>query len=336
MNEVSAVPTPLNGDTAHGIMARGGAIQQIRSSFCTAVAVQKARSLPEVKRKLLEEARLMGEDAYYGWRAGKENIEGPSIDLAVAAARCWGNCATDMLPVQDMPDCWIFTAAFIDLETGYTRTRQFRQSKNAIVSGRMDNERKDDIRFQVGQSKAERNVIRKALPSWLINAALEAAKEGVRQELDRLIERHGLPAITDRLVSALGKCGAKEAVVLAKCGVAERKGLTTDHLIILRGDLNALQSGEERVEVLYPAVAETLPAQAETPSASEPSKPKPQDRKATKKTLASLKELADRLNLAPVDREKLCAQAGVQTFDELSDDSARSIIYDLEERTCAI
>jgi hypothetical protein len=237
-----------------GLIARGSSVQQVRTQFCTAVTVQRPRQLHDVQRRLLEEARLMGEDAYYGWRVGTERVEGPSINLAVAAARCWGNCATDMMPVQDLVDSWIFTAAFIDLETGYTRTRQFRQSKKWTVAGRMDDERKDDIRFELGQSKAERNVILKALPSWLIAAALEAAKEGVRAELDKLVAKHGFATVTDRLIVALGKEGVKEEVVLAKCGVADRRGLTPDHLVVLRGDLKALQQGQERAETLFPAL----------------------------------------------------------------------------------
>ena len=32
--------------------------------------------------------------------------------------------------MQETPDAWIFTGHFIDLETGFTLSRQFRQSKH--------------------------------------------------------------------------------------------------------------------------------------------------------------------------------------------------------------
>jgi hypothetical protein len=329
-----------NGSYGGEIIAQGGAVQQVRSAFCTAVSVQKARDIGSVKRKLLDEARLMGEDAYYGWGAGKSAIEGPSIDLAVAAARCWGNCATDMLPVQDLADCWIFTAAFIDLETGYTRTRQFRQAKKHVVAGKMDDERKDDIRFQIGQSKAERNVILKALPSWLINAALEAAKAGVRQELENLTRKHGIVHVADRLVTALMKCGVKEPAILAKCAVADRKGLTVDHLVILRGDLSAIQNGQERADVLFPAVeapAPTPPPPAPAPTPQQEATPEPAEappaappKKALKKTLKELEALCKACHRTPPEIEEYCSQYKVQSFADLTEADAQSIIAELQ------
>lgn len=317
------IERPEDNGRLPALVAAGNAVQQIRSAFATAVSVQKARNLPEVKRKLLEEARLMGEDAYYGWGAGKNAIEGPSIDLAVAAARCWGNCATDMLPVQDLPDCWIFTAAFIDLETGYTRTRQFRQSKGWAVHGKMDAERKEDIRFQIGQSKAERNVILKALPSWLINAALKAAKEGVRDELNKLIRDKGFAKVADRLFLALGKCGVKEEAILAKCGVAERKGLTVDHLIILRGDLNALQSGQERVEVLFPPTPAEAPGKDSVPSAT------PTPEKADGEQLARLAGLVRELGWEEGEFLALVARYGKQRPEDLKRGEAEELLTEL-------
>lgn len=250
--EVMDGPMAMTDWTATDLVASGRTVQQVRTQYSTAVSVQRPRNMVEVKKRLLQEAALMGDAAYYAWGTGKNRVEGISIDLACAAARCWGNCATDMLPVQDLEDSWIFTATFIDLETGYTRTRQFRQSKEWGVAGRFDDERKADIRFQLGQSKAERNVILKALPNWLLNQALEAAKEGVRKELDDLEKKHGRQALVDRLIAALVKCGVKEEAILRKCGVVERKGISKDDLVTLRGDYNQITAGTERAEVLFP------------------------------------------------------------------------------------
>lgn len=244
-----------NGVVAH-TLASGRALQQVRTSYVTAVAVQKPRELIRVEKKLLEEARLAGESFYYGWGVGKNRIEGPSIELATAAARCWGNCATEMAPVQDMPTAWIFTASFIDLETGYTRTRQFRQSKNWTVHGQMDDERKTDIRFNIGQSKAERNVILKALPGWLIDKAMAAAKSGVREMIEGYIKKNGLPAAIDIAMRALEKHGIKEDRVCAKFGLAAATALDLDALVVIKGDLHAIESGQERAEALFPSVEE--------------------------------------------------------------------------------
>src|ERR1700733_12715611 len=154
----TAIDETTNGEAAQDHLAQGRSIQRVQTGYCTAVAVQKPRSLVVVKKRLDEEAALAGEDFFYGWGAGKDRVEGPSVGLAMAAVRCWGNCAIEALPVQDLGDSWVFTSAFIDLETGFTLTRQFRQSKKWTVHGKMDGERKDDVRFQIGQSKSARNV----------------------------------------------------------------------------------------------------------------------------------------------------------------------------------
>ena len=347
-----------NGSVGGEILAHGGAVQQVRSAYATAVAVQRPRILKEVARRVAEEAALAGEDFYYGWRAGQDSIEGPSVKMALCLARNWGNCAIELGPVQDLPDAWVFTAYFIDLETGFTLPRQFRQSKDWVVHGRLDEGRKEDMRFQIGQSKCIRNVILNAIPASLVTRAMAEAKKGVRTELEQLCKSNSFATVADRLVSALGKCGAKEHAVLAKCGITDRKGLTLDHLVILRGDLNALQNGQERVEVLFPAVeqpaspspspgepdlnahwkkpleemAETLPQ--ERPAAPE-AQPEPAPakslKKATKKTLMSLESWMAKCHLSPPAREEYCAQYHVQTLAELLEAQAQSIISELAD-----
>jgi hypothetical protein len=241
----------------------GTAVMQARGSYVSAIQVQRKRELADVQKRLLEEANLMGESAFYGWGAGDNRIEGPSEAIAFAAARCWGNCAVEYAPVEETRDAYIFTATFIDLETGFTLQRPFRQSKRWTVSGRMDEMRKEDVRFQIGATKAARNVILKTLPAWLIDAALEQAKSGVRKKIEGFIAAKGLPAAQDLIVSELAKLGVKEEAILRKFSVAKRDGLDLDKLVILRGDLKAIQSGQERPEVLFPvAGAEPTPGKA--------------------------------------------------------------------------
>ncbi len=241
-------------------LANGGAMQRIESKYVTAVAVQKPRSLPAVARRLEEEATLSGESFYYGWGAGKDQIEGPSVKLAMAAVRCWGNCSVEMMPMQETSDSWIFTASFIDYETGFTLQRQFRQAKGWVVHGKFDAARKDDIRFQIGQSKAVRNVILNAIPSGLIDRAMEVAKDGARQKLIGFIEKidkqqgkkgAGLIQAVDMVLSGLAKYGAKEDAVLRKLEIADRKAIDIERLLILRSDLSALDDGETRIDDLY-------------------------------------------------------------------------------------
>lgn len=257
-----AAKAPLAGDVltqAPGVSAEalpqdGTAIRRMQDSrgFATAIAVQKKRNLVDVEERVLQESRLLGEHAYYGWSAGGDKIEGPSVKLATMVARNWGNCAVDALPVQNIEDAWIFTAAFIDLETGFTLTRQFRQAKKSTVHGRLDAERKDDIRFQIGQSKAVRNVILNALPAGMIDNAVEVAKQGVKERIESLIESNGLEAVRRVCIKELAKHGVTEARILAKMGRSAVAGLVLDDLVTLKGNLVALNDGAEHADALFP------------------------------------------------------------------------------------
>ena len=245
------VDRPEGGLVASQIAA-GNAMMQTRTSYTTAVTVQKERDIATVQKRILIEAQLMGEAAYYGWGSGKDRVEGPSQALAYALARNWGNCALEMTPMQETHDAWIFTAIFIDLETGFTLPRQFRQSKKSIIYGKFDDERKDAMRFAIGQSKSQRNVILKAIPKWMTDQAIIEAKKGCRKKLDAYIQKNGIAAAIEMCVRALAKQGVKEAQICEKFSVAKVTGLSVDDLVVIRGDISALEQGQETAVTLYP------------------------------------------------------------------------------------
>lgn len=210
------------------------------------------RDLNNVARRLLEEANLAGEEMYYAWGKGENRVEGGSIILAMSMARCWGNCVVEQRPMQETHDAYIFTARFIDLETGTTYDRQFRQSKRWTVHGKFDASRKEDIRFQIGQSKAARNVILRSLPEYLKNKAIAKAKEGVRVKLEALIKDKGIAFAQDIIIGALEKEGVPLERILDYCGVADVNGLDIDKIVELRGNLAAIQNGEDHADNIFP------------------------------------------------------------------------------------
>lgn len=239
-------------------------VQRVATKYTTAMAVQAPRVLAAVERRALEEAALLGADAYYAWGNGKDRVEGPSKDLAMALVRCYGNCAVDLGEIQETRDAWIFTATFVDLETGFTLARQFRQAKGWQVYGRFDEARKDDIRFQIGQSKAVRNVILNAVPGWLVKRALDKAKGGVREKIEQAVDQFGMEKVVAKALDTLAKFGVEEARVLQTMGRALRGALTVEDLVILHGSIAAIESGADTVDVLFPVAA----PKADAPPAS--------------------------------------------------------------------
>jgi len=236
------------------LMAAGGTLQKTGGTYATAISVQNPRDLNQKTKQLMAEARIAGESFFYGWGSGSDRVLGPSIGLAMAAARVWGNCVVEPAPLQDTKDAWVMTMTFVDLETGFTVGRQFRQDKQWQVYGKFDAARKDDIRFQIGQSKAARNVILQAVPKWLIDMAMKEAQAGVRQRVEKYIASKGITSAQDLVINGLAKHGVTEAAILDKMKVSERKALTVDHIVALRGDLYCLDEGQDRAAELYPAM----------------------------------------------------------------------------------
>lgn len=237
-------------NTAAEAIAQGKSVEQIQTKYHTAVRVQQPRDLVQVEKRCLTEAALAGERCFYGWGVGQNRVEGPSIDCAMIAARNWGNLAMDMAPVHETQSAWIFDAHVIDIETGFTYSRQFRQSKKWQVYGKLDPERKDDVRFQIGQSKAQRNAILRFVPGWLTDKMIERAKEGIREKLDKAIQSKGIGEVRKRALDALARFSVTQEMVERKYG---RKYPTWDLelLVILQGDIAALSSGAETADTLY-------------------------------------------------------------------------------------
>lgn len=242
-------------DSEHAMIAAGANLMQRRGAYSTAVSVANPRNIHDVKNRLIQEAKIAGESFYYGWSAKGDRVEGPSIKLALAAARNWGNCAVEPAPIRETKTGWEFMVHMIDLETGFTVGRTFRMSKNFPIHGRMDDFRKEDIRFQIGMSKATRNVIINCLPKWLLDAAMDAAKKGVRDKVEHYVKEKGIVKAVEMILKALAKHGVKEEAVLAKLSYAKREAIGIDDLVILRGDLAAIEDGQEYASTLYPTEA---------------------------------------------------------------------------------
>jgi hypothetical protein len=231
--------------TTHGMM-------QVRTPYVAAMQVVKPRDMAQVERNILKQAAMLGDHAFYSWGAGKGRVEGGTIELAMMMFNTYGNLTIIAEPVQESAEAWIFTHYIVDLESGTSAPRQWRESKRSKVDGNLDPERKDAIRFSRGQSKNIRNVILNKMPRWLIEKAIEEAKRGVRGRLEQYIKNNGLAAAQQYILQQLKRYGVTEEMVLEKMGRADVKGLDIDDLIQLSADFRAIDSGQEHVATLFP------------------------------------------------------------------------------------
>jgi len=263
MTNPSAIKPPaqrLESDTFEEVgglpgdlLAAGKGLQKVGTQFVTAIAVQKPRNLDLIVKAIDKESEFAGEAFWYGWTQGGERIEGPSIGLANSLAREWGNCAVTC-ELQENAEAFYITSRFIDLERGSQMERVFRQRKGG-VAGKYDAERKLDIALQIGQSKAIRNVVVNAVPRWLVERAIEKAKEAVANKIDpKQLESH-----RQEVVKFFGNLKVTEEQLVAKAKRAVVEWTTRD-IADFRADAKALKAGEVSITDLFPPAESKAPA----------------------------------------------------------------------------
>lgn len=150
------------------------------------------RDEARILQKLAALGAAAGDDWFYRFPVktkggGKTFIEGPSIKLANDVARIYGNCEVDTR-VIDLGPSWLIYARFTDFESGYALTRPFQQDKGASRLGGDDVARKLDIAFQIGVSKAIRNVVTNALQTFA-DYAFDAARNSLVEKIGKDIQK---------------------------------------------------------------------------------------------------------------------------------------------------
>lgn len=232
---------PKTNDGAIEVHKGGGAAKQGEYVARMPMTQAQKRDLDAVKVAVEYEAAMTADDFFYSWtvksKDGPKVVEGISIDGALILLSNWGNCLCKPELLEDeQPTHWLFSVTFIDLERGFQMERLFRQRKSESHQ-RGDAERLQDIAFQVGQSKAIRNVILNSLPMWLQDAALKAAKKAAEKAFENV------PAEFAKFVTALAKHGVTKEMILAKLGKTEPEIVAAD-LVNLRAIGRAVRDGQ--------------------------------------------------------------------------------------------
>jgi hypothetical protein len=209
-----------------------------------AQAVPVKRDDSRILQKLSQLAAAAGDDWFYripfkDRKTGKTTfVEGPSVKLANDLARIYGNCDVDSWVSGEGADWWEITARFIDLESGFSMTRPFRQRKTAARIGGDDAGRRDEMSFGIGVSKAERNVVVNALQTYgdfafeeARNALVDKVGKDVNGWRAKILERlEGMVALP-RVEAVIGRAAADwlapDIARVAAMGKAIRDGMAT-------------------------------------------------------------------------------------------------------------
>ncbi|MCC8949316.1 hypothetical protein H8A97_30495 [Bradyrhizobium sp. Arg62] len=175
---------------------------------------------------------------------GTDYIEGASIKLANDVARIYGNCEVDTR-VIDMGTSWLIYARFTDFETGYALTRPFQQNKGGSKLGGTDDARKLDIAFQIGVSKAIRNVVVNALQTYS-DYAFDAARSSLVDKIGK-----NLVGYRDRTVQGIGNLGVELSRVEAVIGKASKDWTAPDVAKVI-AMMKAIADGMATVDESFP------------------------------------------------------------------------------------
>ena len=240
----------------------GNTMQRTQTQYTTAVSVQQPRSIAKIAHNMMEESRMAGKSFYYRWQVnskdGKKTVEGPSIDMTMALLRYYGNIALE-LEVDETPTHYLFKATVIDLESGMSSPRLFRQRKNQSMGGKMENDRQEDIVFQIGQSKAIRNAIRNVMPGWLVEKCLETATEA---ELNKAGKENIVFARAKVIEFFAGFGVSVDRIEAERTRPADQ--WTPQDIVDLRGMATALKEGRVSPETLFPLIKSVAEEKPET------------------------------------------------------------------------
>ena len=267
---------PVSNSTAD-IIAQGGTLQQVKTEYTTAIAVQIKRSFTNVVKTIKQEAQLAGSSFYYRWdvttkKGKKVPVQGGSIDLAMSFARNFGNCVTGVDLINETASHFYLKGSFVDLETGFTVTRMFRQNKG-VDMGDYDADRKQDMTFQIGQSKAQRNAILQAMPGWLVEECIEIARAA---EINK-IKPENLATARAGAIDFYEKHGIDQERIEAKLKKKADKWTSKD-IVGLKESATGLKEGRVSADELFPPLEsyskEKTKPPAEKPAEKKKAKPK--------------------------------------------------------------
>jgi hypothetical protein len=262
------VPDDLSLNPYNNPNYTNGAIQT-KNRYVTAMQVIKPRNLNRVISKCVEEASIAGEEFLYSWKQGGNIIEGLTIGAALSIVRNFGNSFVDV-EIEERESAYIFTAYFCDLETGFNLSRSFRQNKASPKTKQgkdiYEGERGTDIIFQIGQSKAIRNVILNAVPRWLATKVLDEAKNNAMATINNMGEVKARDLILKKITNLKVDIARVEAIY------GKAKSWDKIKLVQLSSALRSLENGYEDEETLFPII-HTLNS---IPTESHPTTDKPE------------------------------------------------------------
>jgi hypothetical protein len=260
-------------------------VVQERSLFgdlITAQPVRVARNDAKILQKIDVWAGIAGERWFYRYpvknrRTGRvDYIEGPSVKATNAVARLFGNCSVESRTVALDGKRDICYSRFGDLETGFSITKGQIVPRTATLGGE-DEERRQQIAHNIGQSKSQRNVTEAALGDFAQRAFL-AAKASIVAKIGNNIEK-----ARTRIVELLNELGQEKGITNVVSRVEYVKARKVGEWLApdiagIHGEIEFIADGMASIDETWPLPAPPEPRRSDesavaTPGAHSPPAP---------------------------------------------------------------
>ena len=237
-----------------------------------ATAKKFPRSITNFRKECMAMVTLnerIAESCIYALPRGNKVIEGASARFAEVVASAWGNNKAGARVISDQGNFVTAQGVFYDLERNVCITYEV-QRRITDKNGRRFNDDMIGVTANAACSIALRNAILKGVPKAFWDDMYERAKEVVRGDFATL---------SNRRADIFQRCqgfGVTKDQVFALMGINGEADLTLDHIVHLRGLLNAIKEGDTTVEQAFIAPEATATTEIKQPKAKTKAEPKPE------------------------------------------------------------
>lgn len=264
----------VNQDTGEITTVNSGSIghlagvdADLRSQIAT--ARQYPRSVKAFRNKVLELCTLnetiAAECIYALPRAGK-TIEGPSVRFAEIVLSAWGNCRVGSKVIGEEGNFLICQGMFHDLETNSAIAMEVKR-RITDGKGKRYNDDMIGVAGAAGSAIALRNSILRGVPKAFWADMYESARQVVAGDFKTLANRR------HAALQAFVIYGVTEDQIYNLLGIKALEDMTLDHLVQLRGVLNAIKDNAVTPEDVFGAkagkIVETRPDKADVKKPAE-------------------------------------------------------------------
>lgn len=271
-----------------------------------ATAKRYPRSVKQFRNKVMELATLneaIAGECIYALPRGGKTIEGPSIRFAEIVLSSWGNCRVGSKVVGEEDSFLVCQGMFHDLESNAAIAMEVKR-RITDSKGRRYNDDMIGVAGAAGTAIARRNAILSGVPKAFWADLYDAARQVVAGDFKTLANRRAAA------LQAFVIYGVSDKQIYDFLKVNGHEDITVDHLVTLRGVLNAIKDGSAQPDEVFPKVAtaevsEKKPTRSETKVETKPevktedkpeAKPEPEQEQKVSHTPEQSDDLKHALN----------------------------------------